>query len=315
MALTACTTAAVDDTSTTSTPGPVPTTEPPAGWVELAPMSVARSEHPAVVLGDEIVIAGGLIEVSVGRTGVTPTVEAYSPETDTWRALPDLPEARHHGMAAAVGGQMFFIGGYAAAGEPSAGVWELVEDAWVDRAALPAPVAAGAAVTIGERIVLIGGVPEGTVHHYDVPGNTWTTLPPPATQREHVAAVALNDEIWAIAGRWHGEIFDSTEIYDPDTQTWRAGPSLGEPRSGFGAVVVDGAIVVAGGEVFSPDEALASVERLEPAGGQWAAIDPLPHGLHGNPLVAIDTAVYLPGGSIRAAAVDNDGLTYQLELR
>ena len=115
-----------------------------------------------------------------------------------------------------------------------------------------APRAAGAAVTLGEGIFLVGGVPGGTVYRYDVPSDTWTTLPPPADQREHVAAVALDDEIWALAGRWKGEIFDTTEVYDPDTQTWRAGPSLGEPRSGFGAVVVDGAIVVAGGEVFSP---------------------------------------------------------------
>ena len=57
--------------------------------------------------------------------------------------------------------------------------------------------------------------------------------------------------------------------------------------------------MVAGGEVFSPDQALMSVELLDPGDEQWATIDPLPHGLHGNPLVAIDTAVYLPGGSIR----------------
>jgi hypothetical protein len=30
-------------------------------------------------------------------------------------------------------------------------------------------------------------------------------------------------------------------------------------------------------------------------------------GLHGNPLVALDDRVYLPGGSIEAAAVDNPG--------
>ena len=73
--------------------------------------------------------------------------------------------------------------------------------------------------------------------------------------------------------------------------------------------------MVAGGEVFSPDEALTSVEILEPDSDQWAPIEPLPHGLHGNPLVPIDTTVYLPGGSLRAAAVDNDGVTYRLELR
>ena len=277
-------------------------------------MTEARSEHPAAVVGGEVVVAGGFIEVGVGRTGVTPTVEAYTPETDTWHALVDLPEARHHGMAATVGQRLFFIGGYTPTGNPSASVWELVDDGWVDRGSLPAPVAAGAAVTMGESIFVVGGVPEGTAYRYDVSENTWAAIPAPSTEREHVAAVALDNEIWTMAGRWEGEIFDTTEIYDTDAQAWRAGPSLREARSGFGAVVVDEAIVVAGGEVFSPDEALDSVERLEPAADQWASIESLPHGLHGNPLVAIDTAVYLPGGSLRPAAVDNDGVTYRLQL-
>jgi N-acetylneuraminic acid mutarotase len=277
-------------------------------------MAEARSEHPAAVIGEEVVVAGGFIEVGVGRTGVTPKVEAYQPETDTWHPLVDLPEARHHGMAASIGGRLFFIGGFTPSGDPSTSVWELVEDGWVDRRALPSPVAAGAAVSMGDIIFVVGGVPDGKVYSYDASGNTWGDVPAPGTRREHVAAVALDGDIWAIAGRWAGEIFATTEIYDPDAGAWRAGPSLREARSGFGAVVVDQAIVVAGGEVFSPDEALDSVERLEPAGTQWAAIQSLPRGLHGNPLVAIGNHVYLPGGSIRPAAVDNDGVTYHLQL-
>jgi N-acetylneuraminic acid mutarotase len=275
-------------------------------------MTLARSEHPAVILEDEVVVAGGFIEVGVGRTGVTPTVEAYSPDSDTWRDLPDLPEARHHGMAAVVGGRAFFIGGYAPSGDPSTSVWELIDDAWVDRAPLPEPGAAGAAVVLGQAIHVLGGAPGALFLHYDAEGDSWSRLPEPAREREHVASVVVDGEVWAIAGRWEGEIFATTEIFDPETQTWRNGPTLGEPRSGFGAAVVDGAIVVAGGEVFSPDQALTSVEMLEPGDDQWATIEPLPHGLHGNPLVAVETAVYLPGGSLRAAAVDNDGLTYRL---
>jgi N-acetylneuraminic acid mutarotase len=275
-------------------------------------MTLARSEHPAAVLGNEIVVAGGFIGVGVGRSGVTPTVEAYSPESDTWRDLPDLPEARHHGMAAVVEDRAFFIGGYTASGDASTSVWELVDDVWVDRAPMPEPVAAGAAVVLGQGIHVVGGAPGGLFLRYDPEGDSWSRLREPAREREHVASVVLDDEVWAIAGRWEGEVFATTEVFDTGTETWRAGPSLGEARSGFGAAVIDGAIVVAGGEVFSPDEALTSVEMLEPDDDQWATIEPLPHGLHGNPLVAFDAAVYLPGGSIRAAGVDNDGQTYRL---
>ena len=285
----------------------------PTGWIELAPMETARSEHPAVVHDDQIVVLGGLVEAGLGRTGVTPTVEAYKPETDTWRELPALPQARHHGMAAVVGDRLFFIGGYTPDGLPSAAVWELVDDVWRDGPPLPAHVAAGAAVSVDEHIYVVGGVPDAGLFRYDVADEQWTTLPAPGTQREHVAAVIWNGDVWAIAGRWMGEIHATTEIHDPESETWRAGPSLSEPRSGFGATVVDDRIIVAGGEVFDPDQALASVESLSDGEEQWRLIDPLPHGLHGNPLVTLGDQVFLPGGSTRPAGVANDGALYRLD--
>lgn len=274
-------------------------------------METARSEHPAVVLDGEIVMLGGLVETGVGRTGMTPTVEAYDPRGDAWRALPALPQPRHHGMAAVVDGRLFFIGGYTPGGNPSAAVWELVDEAWRDSQPLPAPVAAGAAVSVAEAIYVVGGVPAGSFYRYDVGRGQWVVLPAPTTQREHLATTILEGELWAIAGRWMGEIFATTEVYDPGTEKWRAGPSLSEPRSGFGAAVSGGGIIVAGGEVFDPDRALSDVEVLD--GGRWQVIDPLPHGLHGNPLVALADHIYLPGGSTRAAGVANDGATFRLD--
>jgi hypothetical protein len=78
--------------------------------------------------------------------------------------------------------------------------------------------------------------------------------------------------------------------------------------------VVGKVIIVAGGEVFDPDKALTSVERLNAEPDGWFPTDSLPHGLHGNPLVAIGGDVYLPGGSTRPAGVANDGVTYRLAV-
>ena len=286
--------------------------DPIGGWVEIAPMEVARSEHPGVVLDGEVVVLGGFIEVGIGRSGVTDTVEAYDPTTDSWRDLPRLPEPVNHGMAAVVAGRLVVMGGYSVAGEPVDSVWELVDGTWVDLPPLPAPVAAGAAVAVGDSIFLVGGAPDGGLLRYDPTQNSWDQLSGPDQKREHLAAVSLDGEIWAIAGRWQGEIFNTIEIYDAESGTWRPGPSLGEARSGFGAAVVDGTIVVAGGEVFEPNQALSSVERLDVASAKWSHADPLPYGLHGNPLVAIGSDLYLPGGSTQAAGVENDGRSYRL---
>ncbi len=272
-------------------------------------MKVARSEHPGVVLDREVVVIGGFIEVGVGRSGVTDSGEAYDPEGGIWSDLPPLPEPVNHGMAAVVSDRLIVMGGYSAAGDPIDSVWELANGAWIDLPSLPTPVAAGAAVVLGDSIFVVGGAPDGGLSQYNLTENSWYQLSGPEQKREHVAAVAYSGEIWAIAGRWQGEIFNTIEIYDSESGTWRAGPSLGEARSGFGATVVDGAIFVAGGEVFDPNLAVSSVERL--AGGEWAFVDALPYGLHGNPLVAIGSDLYLAGGSTKAAGVENDGRVFR----
>jgi N-acetylneuraminic acid mutarotase len=278
-------------------------------------MELWRSEHPAVVLEGQILVFGGLFETSPGNSRVTDTVERYDPATDIWTSMPSLPEARHHGMAVVVNHRVFFIGGYDATGfNPVDTVWELVGEEWVERAPLPEPIGAGAAVVSDGAVYVVGGTPTGGFRTYDPAADTWTTLTPPGTQREHLAAAALDGEVWAVAGRWQGVIHDTTEIYDPAADTWRPGPTLNEARSGFGAAIVGGALFVAGGEVFGPDHALASVERLEPGGPAWELIESLPIGLHGNPMVALGTALYVPGGSTMAAAVDNDGRLFSLDL-
>jgi N-acetylneuraminic acid mutarotase len=315
--LVACSSAPAETPTTTAdTTATMPTgsTTPPSGWRARAPMQLFRSEHPAVVVDGAILVFGGLFETSPGNSRVTDTVERYHPATDVWTSMPSLPQPRHHGMAVAVDDRVFFIGGYDAAGfNPVDTVWEMVGEEWLERAALPEPVGAGAAVVVAGVVYVVGGTPGGGLHTYQPAADTWTTASRPGTPREHLAAVAIDDEVWAIAGRWEGVIHDTIEIYDPATDTWRPGPTLNQARSGFGAAVVDGVVYVAGGEVFGPDQALITVERLAPPADTWELIEPLPIGLHGNPLLSLGTGLYLPGGSTRAGAVDNDGRLFSLE--
>ncbi|MGH8944535.1 MAG: Kelch repeat-containing protein [Acidimicrobiia bacterium] len=288
-------------------------TEAEPEWMERAAMSVARSEHPALVLEDEIVVAGGLVTAAPGQFSATATVEAYDPGADTWRSLPDLPGPRHHLMAVSVNGRPFVIGGFSEAGFAAVDeVWELVGGLWEARARLPRPVGAGAVVVLEGLVYVVGGVPDGGLFRYDPEADEWTELTGPGESREHVSAVVHDGEIWSIGGRWEGRLFTSTEIYDPATDSWRPGPDMNDARSGFGAASHDGSIYVAGGEVFSPDQALASVERLGPD-GKWEQAEPLPFGLHGNPLVSLGDALYLPGGSLRPGGIDNPGTMLRLE--
>jgi len=100
------------------------------------------------------------------------------------------------------------------------------------------------------------------------------------------------------------------ETFDPSTGTWSTGPDLREARSGFGAATVDGSIIVAGGEVFSPTRALDSVEVFD--GSEWLGAEVLPVALHGVPLASVGDRAYILSGSRQAAGVDNTGEVWSL---
>ena len=77
------------------------------GWLTGAPMPEARTEVAAAVVRREIALVGGLTTSGAP----SPRVDAYSPEADRWRRLPDLPAGRHHALAASDGGRLYVVGG------------------------------------------------------------------------------------------------------------------------------------------------------------------------------------------------------------
>ncbi|MGH8928555.1 MAG: Kelch repeat-containing protein [Acidimicrobiia bacterium] len=284
-------------------------------WEPRTSMEVARSEIPAAVVDGAIYLAGGLVSTAQG-IGVTASVERYLPRADSWEDLSDLPEPRHHSMAASLDGLVYLLGGFNASGfNPVTTAWAFdpATGAWTTIAELPEPVGAGAAAVLDGLIYVAGGVPGGDqLFVYDPQTDTWAALSGMGQPREHTAAVAHDGRLWVMGGRWGGEMLASVEEFDPATATWSNGPAMDEARSGFGAAAFDGSVIVAGGEVFDPTRALDSVEILD--GGAWRQGEPLPRRVHGVPLAIVDEVVYLLGGSMEAAGVDNTGEVWSLDM-
>ncbi len=99
------------------------------GWLSGAPMPEARTEVAAAVVRGEIALVGGLTTSGAP----SPRVDAYSPEADHWRRLPDLPAGRHHALAASDGRALYVVGGYGdplGGGGPTRTAWILEGGAW-----------------------------------------------------------------------------------------------------------------------------------------------------------------------------------------
>lgn len=119
---------------------------------------------------------------------------------------------------------------------------------------------------------------------YDIGTGQWELFPGAgAVSRNHLQAVAFENEIWWIAGRTDSAdmAFDRVLIWNPVTRVWREGPPLNLARAGLAARVVQGQIMVAGGEVIDnmPGQVVPSLEVFAPGAEGWV--------LGPDPLVAV----------------------------
>ena len=276
------------------------------GWQLGSPMpSPARSELPAVTLDGLIYVPGGF--------GDERRLDAYDPLDDAWQTLAPMPDGRHHLMATAFNDSLYIIGGaIAGSWNPGDTVWRYDPPAntWTELPPMPESRLAGAAVTLDDKIYVVGGAggSEALLEWMPDSGG-WRSLSGPGQPREHVNAVAFQNELWVIGGRWQGTgELATVEIFDPTIETWREGPSMNVARAGFAAAVVRDHLFVAGGEVIiNGQETLGLVEVLAPDSDTWQFAPELPVPMHGVGGAAFEGRFVLLGGSIRAGAIENEG--------
>ena len=116
-------------------------------------------------------------------------------------------------------------------------------------------------------------------------------LRPMPTPRNHLAAAAVNDKLYAIGGR-PGDLIINEE-YDPKTDTWRARADMPTGRSGIAAAAIGRRVYVFGGEnAHTFDEN----EEYDPQANTWKAMAPMPTARHGLAAVPLGGSVYVLGG-------------------
>ncbi|HKZ86742.1 MAG TPA: kelch repeat-containing protein [Anaerolineae bacterium] len=303
-------TAALPTLALTPTPAPDRGIRGPAPahavWTMGKPMIPPyRSEMPAVVLDGMIYVPGGF--------GGESRLDRYDPAADEWEALAGMPDGRHHLMAAAHGGYLYVFGGSTAGGfNPTNTVWRYdpAANAWSELGSMPERRMSGAAVTIGDKVYVAGGMGDSdSLLEFTPDTGEWRILSGGLHPRDHANAVAFEGKIWPIGGRGAGGETNAVEIFDPATETWSAGPPLNIARAGFAAAVVDGRIMVAGGEVIvSGRETLGSLEIFEPGDNAWRPGPDTLQPIHGVGGASISGRFYLLGGSSEAAGIANSGM-------
>ncbi len=251
-------------------------------WSAGHPMPTTRSGVVAVTLGDLIYVMGGGFKKPDGTFNFLTTVEIYDPKSDTWEKGPDLL-MRHDAPASTVlNERIYLFGGHhpAARGgpltDPATNFAEVFDEGlktWDALVPLPTPRFSLAAVTLGGKILAMGGgaFRDGVFRNYDlVEGydpvrQAWMkegelSLPWPSAG---LGGCVIDERVYVLGGNNGERIHSFGACYDPKERQWFELPPMQEPHAAMGVVALEEILFVLGGrgadnapvntmEAFSP---------------------------------------------------------------
>lgn len=223
---------------------------------------------------------------------------------------------RAYFAAAALGGQVYVVGGNSSEGvfldsaerfTPGWGYWETLPPMQAARAALSAAAVPG-------RLWVVGGSDESSVHSsaecFDPKADVWQRLPSMRRPRWAAASAALDGRLFVMGGNGAAdEALAATECFLPAASStdgrcgsaaegeWCELPALRTARASTSAAAVGGRIYVVGG--YNETQDLASLECFDPAfPDQWHQLTPMHAPRFSAEAVACAGSLYVLGGSV-----------------
>ena len=263
-------------------------------WKSMPPAPTARTEASVTIVKDKIFVIGGFTP-----KGISGKVEMLNLSTGKWSKRASLPYPLHHLTASTVNEKIYAIGGF------KTGFWtpvahtfeyDLTQDKWTKKRPMPTPRGALASVVVNSKIHLIGGANKpffrlvNTSAHelYDPATNSWKTLSPLPTPRDHLGIAEMNGIIYVIGGRIDVDYkhnLSHNEAYNTKTKKWSRKSDLPTARSGITTQTFKGRVFVIGGE--SEKKTFIENEAYDPTTNTWETMEPMSKGLHG-----LGSAVY-----------------------
>ena len=246
----------------------------------------------------------------------TAPARAAPDAAEPWRveraADGSAPGGRHEAGAVAVGGRMYLLGGRAVGAGQRVDVHDPVAGTWTELGPMPLELHHFQAVAIGTEIWIVGAftgdypdeTPVPDIHVYDVASGAWRVGGHvPEARRRGSAAATLHEDglVYVLGGNVAGHDGGAVpwfDRFDPTTGVWETLPDAPHARDHFGAAIVAGRLVAAGGRTTElPDpfaNTVAATDVYSFADGAWrtAADIPTPRGGafaagHGTELIVV----------------------------
>jgi hypothetical protein len=120
----------------------------------------------------------------------------------------------------------------------------------------------------------------------------WTTKTSMPTARYRLAAVAVNNKLYAIGG-YNGSVLNTNEEYDPVANSWTTKTAMPTPRYALAAAAANGKIYAVGGYDGSY---LNTNEEYDPVANSWTTKAAMPYANASLAATEANGKIYAIGG-------------------
>ena len=289
--------------------------------LEVVGQHIARFESGYIKVGERFYLVGG-------RQAPQP-VEIFDVATRTWKAGAVSPVTMHHFQPVVFDGKIYVLGALTGAGRgepplPDVYIYDPATDGWEKGPAVPSDrLRGGAGAVVHDGLIyLVAGHQLGHssghvpwLDSFNPRTGEWRKLADAPRPRDHFQAVVVSGKLYAVAGRRsaaaNGHALDLTipevDVYDFSSGQWTTLPAtanLPTQRAGVSAVVLNGKIIVIGGESAADFRMHAEVEALSLETMRWTTLAPLNYARHGTGAIVHDGKIYVAAGSGRQGAGD-----------
>jgi len=247
----------------------------PATGVFTSTGSMANSRGSAVswpLPDGRVMVAGGY---GYPEDNYLNSTEIYDPVTGTFSLGATMLQRRYGGAAAPLPGGKALVAGGGGPGNPTgfrtAEVYDSATATFSPTGDLNQSHFLSAAASLPDgRVLIVGGLGQNRAEIYDPATGTFGLVTQPmSTVRVGPAASPLPDGRVLIAGGslgGGGAALSSTEIFDPETETFSAGPTLPAQRFSAAAAPVSGGrtLLAGGGPVLGNPSATSVIFNTAP---------------------------------------------------
>jgi serine/threonine protein kinase/N-acetylneuraminic acid mutarotase len=255
-------------------------------WTELPALLQPRAAAAAAVVGDRIVVTGG-----VGSDGaLLNTTEVF--DGSSWKPAAPIPTPRQMFGAASDGKLVYALGGSnGTSALATVETYDPAADSWATLPELPGRRSDFGVANADGRLVLVGGVSQGQVLKsavaLDLASKSWNGLPDLASPRHGMAVAGVGKTVYVIGGAngdGDAQITSAAESLKlaprkpQPAPEWRVLPDAPTQRLMTAWAVVGDEIWIAGG--MRHGEYLTTVESYNTKTGAWQEHPPLPIPLH-----------------------------------